>query len=179
MENFIREYWLDPKMCDDLLDYYKNNTEYKYKQEGKVKVCQEVAFHSESRNPIIQKYFAFLNTCIEKYVNQFDIFIQKGSKLITSEATLIQHYKPGEGFFPWHTERDSIGNCRRQLVFMTYLNDVKDGGTQFKFQNLTVQAKKGKTLLWPSDFTHSHKGQISHSSEKTIITGWLSYDSLD
>ena len=58
---------------------------------------------------------------------------------------------------------------------MTYLNDVKDGGTEFKFQKITTEAKKGLTLLWPSDFTHTHRGQITHNSEKYIVTGWLSY----
>ncbi len=56
---------------------------------------------------------------------------------------------------------------------MTYLNDVPDGGTNFKYQNITSPAKKGLTLFWPSDFTHIHKGQISETSEKYIITGWL------
>ena len=61
------------------------------------------------------------------------------------------------------------------LVFMTYLNDVLDGGTEFKYQKLITKAKKGLTLIWPSDFTHTHKGQISNTSEKYIITGWFSY----
>ena len=36
-------------------------------------------------------------------------------------------------------------------------------------------AKKGKTLIWPTDFTHTHRGVISLSKEKYIITGWLSF----
>ena len=36
---------------------------------------------------------------------------------------------------------------------MTYLNDVPDGGTHFKYQELTAPAKKGLTLIWPTDFT--------------------------
>ena len=59
---------------------------------------------------------------------------------------------------------------------MTYLNNVKDGGTMFKYQNLTIPAKKGLTLIWPSDWTHTHKGQISNTKEKYIITGWYSYE---
>ena len=33
---------------------------------------------------------------------------------------------------------------------MTYLNDVKDGGTEFMYQNIKTQAEKGLTLIWPS-----------------------------
>ena len=58
---------------------------------------------------------------------------------------------------------------------MTYLNDVPDGGTQFKNYNLTVKAKKGKTVLWPSDFTHTHKSEISKKYSKYIVTGWMHF----
>ena len=57
---------------------------------------------------------------------------------------------------------------------MTYLNDVPDGGgTEFAYYpELKVNAKKGLTLLWPTDFTHTHRGVISQH-EKYIITGWF------
>ena len=58
---------------------------------------------------------------------------------------------------------------------MTYLNDVPNGGTEFLFQKLKVPAKKGLTLIWPTDFTHAHRGIISKTNEKYIITGWFNY----
>ena len=57
---------------------------------------------------------------------------------------------------------------------MTYLNTVENGGTSFKYQNITTQAVKGLTLIWPSDFTHMHKGQISNQT-KYIITGCYNF----
>ena len=57
---------------------------------------------------------------------------------------------------------------------MTYLNDVPDGGTMFKYQKIITPAKKGSTVIWPAGFTHTHKGQISHTKEKFIVTGWWS-----
>ena len=86
----------------------------------------------------------------------------------------IQHYKPEEGFKKWHFERSSKAE-NRCLVFMTYLNDVPDAGTHFKYQDLTTPAEKGLTLIWPTDFTHTHKGQITKQHEKYILTGWLGY----
>ena len=59
---------------------------------------------------------------------------------------------------------------------MTFLNDVPDGGTEFMYQNITVPAKKGLTLIWPASYTHVHRGQISKNFEKYIITGWFSYE---
>ena len=61
---------------------------------------------------------------------------------------------------------------------MTYLNDVKDGGTEFLYQNLKTKAEKGLTLIWPSAWTHTHKGIISPTKEKYIITGWYAFESV-
>lgn len=56
---------------------------------------------------------------------------------------------------------------------MLYLNTVEDGGgTEFKYINRVEKAEKGKMLIWPSDFTHTHRGVISPSEEKYIMTGW-------
>jgi len=62
----------------------------------------------------------------------------------------------------------------RLFAFMTYLNDVPDGGTEFLYQNMTVRAEKGLTLIWPSAWTHMHRGRVSNTKEKYIITGWYS-----
>ena len=61
----------------------------------------------------------------------------------------------------------------RHLVFMTYLNDC-DAGTEFLFQDIKIQPKKGLTLIWPSDWTFTHRGIVSTTQEKFIATGWTS-----
>ena len=50
---------------------------------------------------------------------------------------------------------------------------VKNGGTHFPYQNKTLNAVKGKLVIWPSDFTHPHVGVISNDEEKYIATGWF------
>ena len=92
-----------------------------------------------------------------------------------TELINLQTYQPGGGFKTWHCERAGITQQTRCLVFMTYLNDVEDGGTEFEYQKMTAPAKKGLTIIWPSDWTHTHKGQISHTYKKYIATGWLNY----
>ena len=59
---------------------------------------------------------------------------------------------------------------------MTYLNTVTDqGGTHFHYQNYTANAVKGKTLIWPAEWTHAHSGEILKSGVKYIITGWMNF----
>ena len=96
--------------------------------------------------------------------------------LAFKEPFNIQHYAPGEGFVNWHSERGMNQSHQRALVFMTYLNDVDDGGqTQFLYQEKEVQPKKGLTVLWPTDFTHTHRGVTSPTQTKMIATGWYNY----
>ena len=63
---------------------------------------------------------------------------------------------------------------------MTYLNDVKNGGTEFLYQNELNQkdAEQGLTLIWPAHWTHTHKGIISDEQEKYIITGWYNFTDI-
>ena len=57
---------------------------------------------------------------------------------------------------------------------MLYLNTVKDkGGTEFPYQQKIFSAIKGDLLIWPSDFTHPHRGIVSPTEEKYIATGWF------
>jgi hypothetical protein len=59
---------------------------------------------------------------------------------------------------------------------MTYLNDVDEAGeTEFLYQEIKFKPKKGLTLIWPADWTHTHRGIPSLSEEKYIITGWFNF----
>ena len=41
---------------------------------------------------------------------------------------------------------------------MTYLNDVTDAGeTEWYHQRLKIQPQKGLTIIWPCDWTHTHR----------------------
>jgi hypothetical protein len=62
---------------------------------------------------------------------------------------------------------------------MTYLNDVDDGGTDFYFQNITIKAEKGLTLIWPVDWTFSHRSQVSYTKEKYVATGWFQFNEVE
>jgi hypothetical protein len=37
-------------------------------------------------------------------------------------------------------------------------------------------AKKGLTMIWPTDWTHIHRGIVSETKEKMIVTGWYNFD---
>ena len=64
----------------------------------------------------------------------------------------------------------------RHLAFMTYLNDVNEGGeTEFFYQEAKIRPRKGLSLIWPTDWTHTHRGVPAPKEQKTIVTGWLKF----
>ncbi len=174
--NFIYEGWVDKKVCDDLLRYYD---ECKYLRktsytDGKHSTDLHLHRMLEKSEDCILQYMSQLSDVCEKY---FDLFPYAGvMPCKVSELFNIQRYEPNEGYKVWHWERsDRRGTRDRHLVWMTYLSDNPDGGTEFEYQNKYVSAEVGKTIIWPADWTHTHRGRVCNT-EKTIITGWIDLD---
>tara|TARA_R100001510_G_C7614396_1_gene177031 strand:+ start:15 stop:596 length:582 start_codon:yes stop_codon:yes gene_type:complete len=183
-QSFIRGYYINPKICDDIIKCF-NELPDAYRKPGKMyNTNSKTVIDPESKDSIdfminkgtglspFLEYDDALQNCLEKYVQEYPD-LNYHAKFNVVEPMNVQFYKPGGGFKVWHYERQNSLSINRVLVFMTYLNDVADGGTEFKYQKLTCPAKKGLTIIWPSDWHHTHKGQIS-KKEKYIITGWYS-----
>jgi|TARA_R110000823_G_scaffold218130_2_gene347428 prolyl 4-hydroxylase len=181
-ESFIGGWFIDTKICDQVIDFYKKTPD-KYKSRGhsyrdekkvinkKVKDSLDLYISPSHYLPPFGSYRDQLQICLENYLHKYSE-ANRFSKFNVNEEYNIQYYKPKGGFKKWHSERSTAGTVKRVLVFMTFLNDVPNGGTMFKYQNITVPAKKGLTLIWPTDFTHTHKGKISKTHDKYIVTGW-------
>lgn len=90
----------------------------------------------------------------------------------------ILKYKAREGYYRhWHAEVFPDAECEalhRVLFFIYYLNDVAVGGeTEFYFYDLKVAPKKGRLVISPTSFTHTHRGNLPESGDKYILTSWL------
>jgi len=121
-------------------------------------------------------YYHELFYCLNHYIQEYQ-FANEVNKFSIFENTKVQYYDKGWGYYDYHCENEGYKSTRkRHLVFMTYLNDVKDGGTEFFYQQRTTNAERGKTVIWPSAWTHTHRGCVSEEQEKLIVTGWFSFD---
>jgi len=178
----MSEYKCDDSICNDLIEFFRQNKHNA--SDGKtnntvikeVKDSIDLGVHPKDDKEPVQNYTKFLWDCMEDYVKIYP-YLRDVYTFSITEVMNIQKYPIGGGFKLWHTERNGAFDLtiKRVLVFMTYLNDVEDGGTEFLHQNKTIKAEKGKTLIWPSDWTHAHRGQVSYTKEKMIITGWFSH----
>ena len=184
LNNFMAAWYIKPDVCDKLIDFYEAHPN---KEKGSIskgesrgvdlsyKNCMEV--YLEVENIELQPYLSELIKVTEKYKKKY-IYCDKQQAAWSFERVIkIQKYLPKEAYFSWHYERvgDSQTN-KRNLVFTTYLNDVKDKGeTDFYYQKLKIQPRKGLTLIFPAEWTHTHRGLTSTKDTKYIITGWYGY----
>jgi len=179
----LQEYVDDLSVCDDIIEFHTNSSEKRpgttvssqgHVVDKTVKDSVDVALSGD----VAAKYFEQLQGVAYKYVAKYpqcNMYAPWGIVCLP----MVQMYPPNGGYFQWHTERVCATDpivASRHLVFMTYLNDVTDGGeTEFALQGVKVRPKKGLTLIWPADWTHTHRGLPSSTQTKYIVTGWFNF----
>lgn len=79
-----------------------------------------------------------------------------------------------DGYYKYHCETTSLETTHRALAWILYLNDVPDGEgeTEFAHQNMKISPTKGRLVIFPSGFTHTHRGNPVKTENKYILTGW-------
>lgn len=113
--------------------------------------------------PVVQQY-------VQDYVDTYSI--------LRRNSILLYDVKPkkiyaGGGFHEWHYENGSYASTNRVLVVQLYLNTINEGGeTEFLYQNCRTNAVKGRLLIWPAGFTHTHRGNPPINQTKYIISSW-------
>jgi len=186
LDNFIGGWYIDKDICTNLIDYFEKSND---KKEGRIglpngevgvdklkKSCTDVIITSDLHNQIFSEYYNELNKVVTKYKEKYKYCNDLQSNWGLVENWGIQKYQPDEGYFFRHYEKTGGPYIKRHLVFMTYLNDVSDGGeTEFYYQKLKVKPETGLTLIWPAEWTFTHNGVTSPTQTKYIATGWYSY----
>ena len=120
-------------------------------------------------------YINELYKCFIDYQSQWP-FVKNIIKNVDIGSFNVQKYSKGDHFSHTHTERDSLHSSNRLFAWMTYLNNVEDGGaTNFSHYDIKIKPEIGKTLIWPAEWTHAHSGEILNNGEKYIITGWMNF----
>ena len=116
-----------------------------------------------------------LHKCFTDYQRQWP-FMKNLIKDVDIGSFNIQKYSPGDHFSQVHTERGDLQTSNRVFAWMTYLNDVEDGGvTKFSHFDMKIKPEIGKTLIWPAEWTHAHSGEVLKSGVKYIVTGWMNF----
>ena len=190
MKNFIGEYLIDPGLCQQLIYLFESHPDKHFsgtvyaggdEEDGGVenfdrKKSTDFECSDFSNIFIVPEYHNELQKCLKKYTEEYPEISDLPK--FTSTWLRIQRYDKDGHFKKWHFERSGGYTRRRCLVYMTYLNDVKIGGkTYFKYQEKDYSPVAGKTLIWPADWTHTHRGfGPSCDGYKYIATGWFIHE---
>ena len=186
--DFIYMEDMDEKIVDGLIDFYHNQEIFTTWQgetigddgqglyNAEIKDSMDTAVFVGINDLRVSDFVGALNDAANRYVDKFPL-AAKTTVWKVEEFFNLQYYKPGGGYHLWHCERQSSSRAStyRHIVWMTYHNDVPDCGTECFNQDLYVPAKKCRTVIWPSDWTHHHRGRKSETSEKIIATGWFHF----
>ena len=184
--NFIGSWLMEPlTLCDDLITYFESNVEAQNigttsnGRDLSVKDRLDIAILpnqiNQPGNEVFKKYLANLFKCHEDYLVQWPFLKEIGATLEVGSFNLGR-YQAGQHFQRIHTERSTLDTLHRVLAWMTYLNDVEEGGsTYFKHYDIDIQPQKGLTIIWPAEWTHAHKGNVILEGSKYMITGWMHF----
>ena len=188
LDNFIAGWYLDDtSICDELIAFHEHSQNKTQGLIGKligsetrpvVDLNQKDSVDCPLEGDLLSKYFLSLKNIVDLYIEKYPCCNHYAAWKIIDRVN-IQHYKRNGGYHAWHTER-SAGNSHliasRHLTFITYLNTVEDKGeTEFLHQKLSIKPEKGLTIIWPVDWTFTHRGVSSPTEEKWIATGWFNY----
>lgn len=172
-------------VCDRLIDYFEAHprNQKNGRTDGgincEIKSSTDMSIMPKEiilpGNEVFQEYFDQLYKCYRDYLLQWP-FLNKMVSNLEIGMFNLQRYHSGQHFKEIHTERSSINTLHRVFAWMTYLNNVDDGGsTYFVHYDIDVKPRKGLTLIWPAEWTHAHNGNILGSGAKYIITGWIHF----
>ena len=178
---------LAPEFCDRVIQLFEESPlkrpgSFRYNEEvvqkPDVKKSMDISFNpSFLQDPIWGRPLKYLVDTIEenigKYIFKHEVAFQNMDDFRLETLFNMQRYEPGEAFYGWHCERAGLPASARVLAWMAYINTINNGGgTQFYYQNHIEQPEQGKLLIWPTDWTHMHRGIPSLTETKYIFTGW-------
>ena len=173
------------KLCNEITQFFENNKELQiqgitsYGKDLKAKKTTDIPVNphdlKDPKFEILKQYMDELYKCFIDYQNQWP-FLKSVIKVVDVPGFNIQKYSRGDHFASPHSERTSLNTLHRLFAWMTYLNDVDDGGqTSFNHYGIKIKPETGKTLIWPAEWTHAHTGEILKSGTKYIVTGWVHF----
>ena len=177
------------KLCNEIITFFENNKSLQKKGTSaagfnlNIKKTTDIKIiPNDLENPkfeIFSQYIKELHKCFVDYQDQWP-FLKSMLKAADIPAFNIQKYSRGDHFATLHSERTSLSTLHRLFAWMTYLNDVDDGGkTNFDHYGIKIKPEIGKTLIWPAEWTHAHTGEILKSGTKYIVTGWIHFPISD
>jgi hypothetical protein len=143
--------------CDSLID--KCTKDLKTDMD---KHPRNFKYHTIEHNDVVDK---MCYKIIEEYKYQYpEINITKDKWFL--DRFTFKQFDPGKFYNGWHSEH-AIQYPFRILCVIVYLSEHKCG-TEF-FNGDVIQSKKGRAVVFPTFWTHTHRGQSCPENKTRYI----------
>ena len=181
--NFISIYdkALSENDCTQIINDFENDKENQIEgRSGNCQIKREVKKSTDINHNFADKSNTskLISSCLKNHIEKYKIVYPDINALPPWRCTNsynIQKYNPSDGYYKTNCEVTDRKSGKRILVWMIYLNTVSNAGTLYPTYKLGINAVQGRLVLWPSYWTHMHRGQISHTETKYIATGWYEF----
>jgi hypothetical protein len=188
--------YLDEEVCDEGVELFKIHyprlftpgptlsgvsPQTKLSQDASLDpmTLQQAGLLSSALETLRNKAETAMHIAIQRYIEEYEsLWWWPG---VSESGFRVQHYHRGNGYYrrhadhvPWEVNQANDNQLARVLASIIYLNTVEvGGGTRLVEQDCTVQAIKGRVLLFPATWTHSHMGLTPLSSDKFILSSFI------
>ena len=187
MQNFINQYRnaLSLDECNQIISWMElkrsDHEQGKLGSDSRVdlskKSSYDLGLNFTKENPINELIAGAVLQSISTYKKQHPELEDHLPQWSAYAGYNIQKYLPNNAYYATHCEHGSSdASSLRVLAWMIYLNTIKKGGgTEFPILRKKVKAEAGKCVIWPSGWTHMHRGIVAPDETKYIVTGWFSF----
>ena len=130
----------------------------------------DVSYNILSGDNLSMEFLPKIKEHVDAYLKKFSVLGQEKLLIYDTKAKKIP---VGGGFHSWHYENTGLQVSARKLVIQLYLNTIEEGGeTEFLYINKRIKAKRGRLIIFPAAFTHTHRGNPPIGQDKYIVSTW-------
>jgi hypothetical protein len=181
MNDFLEMYpnTLDADTCRAVIDFFEH-APVKIPSGTGVSSMLHAARRSMGVHLDLQSGGALFQTVLTALQGGFTTYMAKYTELRKQKSVFeslgIYRYQDESEGYDWHSDGMDQGLRYRFVSAVLYLNTVLDGGeTEFRYQDRKVAAEEGTLLLFPSGWTHIHRGCPPRSGPKYVLVTWVRY----
>lgn len=172
---FIKTYddAIDKSICNELIGTFETSKNLRTKNDDLLKATELFLPCPGMNLDLYNKLVILIRQTYNKY--------KSGNGVLeihcnTLEQPRITRYEKNQ-YINIHADTWNLQYASRQVGIIIYLNDVNEGGnTIFPAYNLSIKPVQGRILMFPSFYTHVHRGEAPVSNSKYILATWIHFD---
>ena len=187
---------MDESSCEEITNYVltdmsKNNEEYAIRN-AELESQKNKLSDNHYKTHVIDDFYFYITTSLS-YKDYWKViyeivndglgkYLSKWGGVVTKQKDLynplMKYHIVSQhgGYHSWHKEWIGCRYPQKDMVLVWHFSltsHKNEGELEFKYYDHRIEPKAGRLLIWPTGFTHMHRGNpIRSDSQKHYLTGW-------